>query len=63
MKQMIKIIRKVDIQKQYLHILHLEQEYELASLHQAMEQSDEKEIERSKQRLKEIRDEICGISL
>ena len=32
MKPFVKIIRKVDIEKQYEHILQLELDYELASL-------------------------------
>lgn len=48
MKQMIKIIRKVDIEKQYEHILRLELDYELASLYAAMQENDEKEMEKSK---------------
>lgn len=36
MKQVVKIIRKVDIEKQYERILQLELDYELASLFLAM---------------------------
>ena len=36
MKPFVKIIRKVDIEKQYEHILQLELDYELASLFAAM---------------------------
>ncbi|MEK9197632.1 hypothetical protein ACH0B5_16470 [Ureibacillus sp. 179-F W5.1 NHS] len=61
MKQMIKIIRKVDIEKQYEHILRLELDYELASLYAAMQENDEKEMEKSKKRLKEIQDELDGL--
>ncbi|UED81930.1 hypothetical protein FH508_0008550 [Lysinibacillus sp. CD3-6] len=58
MKQFIKIIRKVDIEKQYRHLLSLEQDYELASLSQAMKDSDSAEIIRSKNRLKAIHNEL-----
>lgn len=61
MKQMIKVIRKVDIEKQYEHALRLELDYELASLYSAMQQNDTKEIERCKKRLKEIQDELNGL--
>ncbi|HWL12243.1 MAG TPA: hypothetical protein VNQ57_04580 [Ureibacillus sp.] len=61
MKQMIKIIRKVDIEKQYEHLLRLELDYELASLYVAMQDKDEKEMEKSKKRLKEIQDELDGL--
>lgn len=63
MKQIIKIIRKVDIEKQYRHILALEQDYELASLSQAMKKSDSAEITRSKNRLKAIHDELEDMKL
>jgi len=61
MKRMIKIIRKVDIEKQYEHLLRLELDYELASLYVAMQDKDEKEMEKSKKRLKEIQDELDGL--
>ena len=61
MKQMIKIIRKVDIEKQYEQVLRLELDYELASLYIAMQDKDEKEKDKSKKRLKEIQDELDGL--
>lgn len=61
MKQMIKIIRKVDIEKQYEQVLRLELDYELASLYVAMQDQDEKEMDKSKKRLKEIQDELDGL--
>lgn len=61
MRQMIKIIRKVDIEKQYERILQLELDYELASLYIAMEDKDDYEISKSKRRLKEIYDELEGL--
>ncbi|KGR73760.1 MULTISPECIES: hypothetical protein [Ureibacillus] len=61
MKQMIKIIRKVDIEKQYEQVLRLELDYELASLYVAMQDKDEKEMDKSKKRLKEIQDELDGL--
>lgn len=61
MKQMIKIIRKVDIEKQYEEVLRLELDYELASLYSAMQNNDTKEMERCKKRLKEIQDELDGL--
>ncbi|RUL51910.1 MULTISPECIES: hypothetical protein [Lysinibacillus] len=61
MKQMIKIIRKVDIEKQYEQVLRLELDYELASLYAAMQDKDSKEMEKSKKRLKEIQDELDGL--
>lgn len=61
MKQMIKIIRKVDIQKQYELLLQLELDYELASLYDAMQKQNEGEIVKSKKRLKEIHRELEGL--
>ena len=61
MKQMIKIIRKVDIEKQYEQLLQLELDYELASLFDAMKQNNEKDMSKAKQRLKEIQEELEGL--
>ncbi len=61
MKQMIKIIRKMDIEKQYEEILRLEIDYELASLYAAMKEDNMTEMEKSKKRLKEIHEELEGL--
>ncbi len=61
MKQMIKIIRKVDIEKQYEEILMLEMDYELATLFTAMTDNDQSEIDKSKKRLTEIQEELKGL--
>ncbi|MEO4053668.1 hypothetical protein [Solibacillus sp. CAU 1738] len=61
MKQMIKIIRKVDIEKQYEHILRLELDYELASLFEAMKEDNVADMEKSKKRLKEIQEELDSL--
>lgn len=61
MKQMIKIIRKVDIEKQYEQVLQLELDYELASLYSAMQEKNITEMEKCKKRLKEIQDELDGL--
>ncbi|MFC3211164.1 hypothetical protein [Planomicrobium okeanokoites] len=58
MKQMIQIIRKADVEKEYIHVLKLELDYELASLFDAMQQEDNREIEKSKKRLQEIHVEL-----
>lgn len=62
MKQIVKIIRKVDIERQYRNILSLEQDYELASLSQALKENDAAEIVRSKNRLKAIHEELEEIA-
>jgi hypothetical protein len=61
MKQMIKIIRKVDIEKQYEEILMLEMDYELATLYVAMKDNNQSEMEKSKKRLIEIHEELKGL--
>lgn len=61
MKQMIKIIRKVDIEKQYEEVLLLEMDYELASLYVAMNENDKNEMDKSKKRLIEIQEELNGL--
>lgn len=58
MKQMIQIIRKADVEKEYIHVLKLELDYELASLFDAMQQEDVREVKKSKKRLKEIHVEL-----
>lgn len=58
MKQMIQIIRKADVEKEYIHVLKLELDYELASLFDAIQQEDNHEIEKSKKRLQEIHVEL-----
>lgn len=58
MKQMIQIIRKADVEKEYIHVLKLELDYELASLFDAMQQEDVREVNKSKKRLKEIHEEL-----
>ena len=61
MKQMIKIIRKVDIEKQYEEILMLEMDYELATLFVAMNENNQLDMDKSKKRLTEIQEELKGL--
>lgn len=58
MRQMIKIVRKVDLQKRFEEILFYETEYELATLFEAMQHNDLPQIEKSKKRLSEIQKEL-----
>ncbi|WP_203332505.1 hypothetical protein [Planococcus beigongshangi] len=58
MKQMIQIIRKAEVEKEYINVLKLELDYELASLFDAMQQNDEQEMTKSKKRLQEIHVEL-----
>ncbi len=58
MKQMVQIIRKADVEKEYVHVLKLELDYELASLYDAMQQENDHEVSKSKKRLQEIHVEL-----
>jgi hypothetical protein len=58
MKQVVHIIRKADVEKQYINLLNLELDYELATLHEAIQQDDEKQQAKSKNRLMEIHSEL-----
>ena len=58
MKQVVHVIRKADVEKEFLKVLHLELDYELATLHDALEQDDAKQITKSKKRLSEIHGEL-----
>lgn len=58
MKQMIQIIRKADVEKEYISVLKLELDYELASLFDAINQNESRQIEKSKKRLYEIHAEL-----
>lgn len=60
---MIKIIRLVDLEKQYEEILWLELDYELASLFSAMQQNDVVQQGKSKKRLTEIQGELESLQL
>ena len=61
-KQIIIIIKDVDLAIQYRHVLELEQDYELVSLYDFMKQHDEACIAKSKKRLKEIHDELKDLA-
>ncbi|MBU9672197.1 hypothetical protein KQ939_04255 [Planococcus sp. CP5-4] len=58
MKQMIQIIRKADVEKEYINTLKLELDYELATLYDAMQQNDSSQKDKSKKRLTEIQVEL-----
>ncbi|MGY3188750.1 hypothetical protein [Lysinibacillus sp. TE18511] len=57
-----KIIRKVDADNEMRRALLAEQDYELASLNDAMQSEDQAQIERSKKRLGEIHLELAELS-
>lgn len=58
MKQVVHVIRKADVEKEYIKVLQLELDYELATLFDAIQQSDEKQEQKSKKRLTEIHREL-----
>lgn len=58
MKQVVHIIRKADVEKEYIRVLHFELDYELATLFDAIQQGDDKEQQKSKKRLAEIHREL-----
>ncbi|MGN7386950.1 hypothetical protein [Sporosarcina sp. SAFN-015] len=58
MKQVVHIIRKAEIEKEYVKLLHLELDYELATLYDAVQEKDSKQVEKSKTRLTEIHGEL-----
>ncbi|MFF2752342.1 hypothetical protein ACFVR1_01135 [Psychrobacillus sp. NPDC058041] len=54
MRQVVHIIRKNDMEKEKINTLKLELDYELATLFDAINSKNEKEIHATKVRLKEI---------
>lgn len=62
MNRAVKIIRKVDADNEMRRALLAEQDYELATLNDAMQSKDQMEIARSKKRLAEIHLELAELS-
>lgn len=58
MRQVINLIRQADVEKEYVKVLQLELDYELATLFDAIQENDEKQMMKSKSRLKEISREL-----
>lgn len=58
MRQVINLIRQADVEKEYVQVLQLELDYELATLFDAIQDNDEKQMMKSKTRLKEITSEL-----
>lgn len=63
MKQVVHFIRKEDVEKEYVRTLHLELDYELATLYDALQEEDTKQIEKSKERLVEIHRELEALNV
>ena len=62
MKQVVHIIRKADVEKEYVKLLYLELDYELATLHDAVQQDDSKRKMKSIRRLREIHRELGSLN-
>lgn len=58
MKQVVHVIRKADVEKEYVKVLQLELDYELATLFDALQEHNEEEEQKSKKRLAEIHREL-----
>ncbi|MFB5085699.1 hypothetical protein PGC35_00560 [Psychrobacillus sp. PGGUH221] len=58
MRQVVHIIRKNDLEKEKIQTLKLELDYELATLFDAMTDESEEDINKSKERLKEIHQQL-----
>ena len=58
MKQVVHVIRKADVKKEYVKLLNLELDYELATLFDAVQEDDERQEMKSKHRLMEIHREL-----
>ena len=58
MKQVVNSLKKKDIEKERKAVLRLELDYELATLFEAMNDNNEKQKKKSKEKLKKIREEL-----
>lgn len=58
MKQVVHVIRKADVEKEYVRVLHLELDYELLTLFDALKDNDSKQETKSKKRLQQIHREL-----
>lgn len=58
MKQVVHFIRKEDVEREYVRTLGLELDYELATLYDALQDQDTVQVDKSKQRLMEIHNEL-----
>lgn len=58
MKQVVHVIRKADVEKEYVKLLNLELDYELATLFDAIQEDDTEQKSKSNNRLMEIHREL-----
>ncbi|WP_088005813.1 hypothetical protein [Indiicoccus explosivorum] len=61
MNQAVHIVRKSDIEKEYIQTLKLELDYELSTLFDAMQENDDKQRKKSTERLTEIHFELTAL--
>ncbi|PWA13367.1 hypothetical protein DCC39_00290 [Pueribacillus theae] len=62
MKQVIQTLRRKDAEER-LPVLHLELNYELATLYDAMVENDEAKINESKEKLESLRRELIRLEV
>ncbi|MFC5588574.1 hypothetical protein ACFPRA_06735 [Sporosarcina soli] len=58
MKQVVHVIRKADVEKEYVKLLNLELDYELATLFDAIQEDDAEQKLKSNKRLMELHREL-----
>ncbi|MCG7334203.1 hypothetical protein MHZ95_02790 [Sporosarcina sp. ACRSM] len=58
MKQVVHVIRKADVEKEYVKLLNLELDYELATLFDAIQEDDAEQKSKSNKRLMELHREL-----
>lgn len=61
MKQLMNTLKKRDYEKERKAVLRLEMDYELLTLYDAMSENNEKQKEKSKQKLEKIRTELLRL--
>lgn len=63
MQTMINIVRKNDFEKKFVEGLKLELDYELANLHDAMVVNNTEEIAKSKEKLKDLHEQLTAFGV
>lgn len=58
MKQVVHVIRKADVEKEYVKLLNFELDYELATLFDAIQEDDAEQKSKCNNRLMEIHREL-----
>ena len=63
MRQVIHIVRKVEMDRERKHFLELDLDYFLATLHDALNRNDVEEIEGIKRKLTDITNELKELTV